>query len=132
MTTTEKIITVALVCLTLAFGAYVLTRPSGQTFGGVSNYNPLPSTFVTDSAVNCTTSSTLLLATSSASRPFLYVSNDSANAVFLGMNSSGVAKIYSGLMIPASTTIQLSSSYLGAIYCIGLGTPATTSISYIN
>lgn len=113
--------------------AYLGPKESA-TFGDTTNYNPLPSTYLNDSGVLCTTSSTLLLATSTSGRPIITLSNDSANAVFLGMNSSGSAKTYQGLMIPASSTITLNhdSLYLGAIYCIGLGGNATTSISGIN
>lgn len=127
-----KIIISTIAAVVLVIGAFVFVQNTNTRFGDVQSYNPLPSTFVSDTGVLCANTSTLLLATSSAGRPFLQISNDSASAVFLGMNSSGIAKVYQGVMIPASTTVSLTPSYLGSIYCISLGSSASTSLSYVN
>lgn len=112
-------------CLVVA-GFWFFSSQPQQAFGttNVPIYAPVKST-----GVLCTTSSTLLVATSTSGRNLITISNDSANAVFLGLGVAAVA--YQGTMIPASTTLTFNSNgtYAGAIYCLGLGASASTSVS---
>ena len=119
---------VALIAITLFTGMYFGTTKS---FGDVTNYNPIQAGQVTNTGVLCGTTSTLLMATSSAGRPFVSISNLSAIAVYLGFGNS--AALFQGKMIPASTTIELSTNsiYMGAIYCIA-SSNASTSEAYVN
>ena len=107
------------------------TVPSAQTqtkFGDVSNYNTM--SVPTASGVLCGNTSTLLLATSSAGRPFVSISNLSATNVYVGYDS---ASLYTGIMIPASSTITMNQNSINyhALYCIAASN-ASTSLDYVN
>ena len=134
MTKIQKTIT-SLIIVSLLFicGYFLVNRGMNKpVFGDTTNYNPLSSGTVTNTSVACNTTQTLLLATSSAGRPFVSISNNSAYTENLGLGNSAVAN--SGIMIPASTTITLNqnSIYLGQIMCIATGGIATTTMSYVN
>lgn len=125
------IITITLVFIAI-FGLYAFThQQSTSKFGSVNNYplavNP------TDTSVVCGPQSGLLLATSTLSRPLVYLSNTATSTmqVFLGMGKA--ASINNGLMIPANNVRQLDSQnvFFGAIYCIA-NASTTVSISSVN
>ena len=134
MNTLTKNLIAALVALIIVFGFYASThQQSTSKFGDVTNYSPLP-VDPTDSSVVCGPTSGLLLATSSAGRPLVYLSNASTTStaqVYLGMGHAAV--VSSGLMMPANTTIGLNqgSVFLKAIYCIASAS-TTVSISAVN
>jgi hypothetical protein len=133
MSDTIKIIIGVIVGVVVATGAFLVFHPTSTAkFGDTTNYNPLPYNPVS-TGVLCNTTSTLLLATSSAGRPFVSISNLASNAIYISENNTPAAA-YTGIMIPASTTITLSqiSNYLGAINCIAPSGTASTSISAVN
>lgn len=123
----KNIIIAILASLVLFGGGYMLYKPAKTAYGttNVTLYTPFKST-----GVLCgSNTSTLLVATSSSGRNLITISNASAQTVFLGMGVPAVA--YQGTMLAASTTMTLNAngSYGGAIYCLGLGATASTSIS---
>jgi hypothetical protein len=130
MSDTVKIIIAGLAGVIIATGAFLVFKPTTSSkFGDVTNYNQM--SLPTAGGVLCGTTPTLLMATSSAGRPFVSISNlSSTAAIYVGY---GTAALYTGIMIPASTTVtmnQLSINY-SALYCIA-GTNASTSLSYVN
>ena len=130
MTTLTKNLIALVIALFGVFGFYAFIHQQTVRLGDGTNYNPLP-VDPTDSAVLCTSSSGLLLATSSAGRPLVYISNAGAVPIYLGMGHAAVAT--SGLMIPANSTFKLDngSIFLKAIYCISASN-ATATISAVN
>ena len=124
------IVATVVILVGAVFVVKTLVPSSTGKFGDTTNYNPLPYA-PTNSSVLCATTPTLLLATSSAGRPFVSISNISAQGIYLGFNNT--AALYQGMMIPASTTITLpqGSIPMNAIYCIGYAN-SSTSISAVN
>lgn len=133
MTTFQKTITSLIIVSLLFICGYVLVNRgmNKPVFGDTTNYNPLQAGTITNTGVLCGSTSTLLLATSSAGRPYVSISNLSSQAVYLGFGNS--ASLFQGIMIPASTTKEFSTNsiYLGAIYCIA-SSNASTSEAYVN
>ena len=123
------IVATVVILVGAVFVVKTLVPSSTGKFGDTTNYNPLVSP--TSTSVVCATTPTMLLATSSAGRPFVSVSNLAAQAIYL--NYGNTAALYQGIMVPASTTITLnqSSTYLGAIYCIGYAN-SSTSLESVN
>lgn len=130
MSDTIKIIIGVVVGVVVATGAFLVFHPTSTAkFGDVTNYNQM--SVPTAGGILCGTTPTLLVATSSAGRPFVSISNlSSSAAIYVGY---GTAALYTGIMIPASTTITMNQNSINysALYCIA-GSSASTSLSYVN
>ncbi len=129
----SNIILIVLGLVVFALLYIPLLPKATHILGDVGNNLPLPSgATVLDTGVLCTNSSTLLLASSTQSRPWIELSNTGSSPVWLGYGFS--ASAYKGTLLASSTTMTLNqvSTYQGAIYCITNGASATTSISGVN
>lgn len=84
----------------------------------------------TQTGVLVGTSSTLILATSTA-RQFVYLVNDNASTtIYLSMNKGAPALLYSGIALKAGSSFMINTTngYIGAIY--GVATQIATTTVY--
>lgn len=101
-------------------------KSNGARFGAaeLNRFTKAP----TNTAVSCTTSSTLAIATSTA-RQYIALVNDSSSAIYLGI---GVAAVGSnGIRLNSSGgsyEMGLDGLFTGAIYCIASSTAQMTVV----
>lgn len=117
---------VALVIIVLFLYFYSLSHVKfAEATSNVAIYAPVNS----GSTLCGNASSTLVVATSTTGRNMMLFSNDSAQAIYLGLGTAAVAD--KGVMVSASSTIRFDSnaSFAGSIYCTSKGATASTSWS---
>lgn len=121
------IIAFALVALILYFYSFTHVK-----FAEATSNVPIFAPVNTGSTLCGNASSTLVVATSTTGRNMMLFSNDSAQAIYLGLGTAAVAD--KGVMVSASSTLRFDSnaSFAGAIYCTSKGTTASTSWSDSN
>jgi hypothetical protein len=100
----------------------------GGQSDSVAHYSSI-GTMGTSGAMMITTTSAQVVATSST-REALIISNLSSYAIYCNANADKAAVGYSGIMIPASTTLSFDSelAYTGAVRCISPLGNASTSV----
>lgn len=104
---------------------YLNTAPGKVTADAI--YNNYITKMSISNVVSVTTSSTLVLATSTA-RSYAIFSNDSANPVYLALNNGLPAIADSGILLNASSTYEIRdvNGYIGSVYAISKG--ATSNV----
>lgn len=106
--------------------AFLIPNATGLRAPTAGDINAFPVfTPAVSTGVICTTSSTLLVATST-SRNMITISNDSGNSLYIGLGVAAV--LHQGTLMSASSTITFDQSklYAGAIYCISAVNSSTT------
>jgi hypothetical protein len=131
MNTRGKIIVGVIIAGLLAIALVTfLNLKKADKFGGATDYAAI-SSFNTSTAVNVTTSNSLIQATTS--RQYCIISNNSAFSVYLALTGDAAATANSGILLSASTTFEISQEknnlYAGAIRGIATGGTAQVLLS---
>lgn len=129
----NTLITIIAVALTVAavmfgFEYRASQQAAPQSLGEI---NVLKSGELTTTSVLCNTTSTLLLATSTA-RQYAAIVNDGSTNIYLE-TSKGPAVLYEGIRLNSgggSYEINQDNLYTGPIYCIAATSAASTTLTY--
>lgn len=119
----KSIINILAIIAIFSFITILVFKPVPvEKAAGAGAYNTIIFSMNTETeVVGSTTASQLLLATSSGSRQYVFIGNNSTSStMYLGMSGGGAAVVNKGVMIPANTTYELRdvNLYQGAIYVI--------------
>jgi len=128
----ETLITIITVAITIAvvmfgFEFYAGQKPAPSSLGEINRFT----SGLTTTSVLCGTSSTLLLATSSARQYAAFV-NDGSTNIYLELSQSPAVK-YEGIRLNSgggAYEINLDNLYTGPVYCIADTSAASSTVTY--
>lgn len=126
------IATIIITALLVAGGMYALelrstmTQQPQQALGDLNRFTDAP----TNTKIACTTSSTLVVATSTGRQYVAIINDEATNPVYLGLGRAAVGS--NGIRLNAnggSFEITQENLFTGAIYCIASSTATLTVVS---